>query len=610
MASVSAHPTSQSPESTSTTHSAAHLADDAQNEPDLKTGGKSKATAAKPKRRFVGKNSMSTNAGQSRPIPHSSIPADILQDPLLADAIAHNLPKNYEFEVHKTIWNIRKWDCKMVALQMPEGLLMWGCILSDIIERFTSAQTVILGDVTYGACCIDDYTAIALGCDMLVHYGHSCLVPIENTRIRTLYVFVEISIDSEHLAKTIRRNFPSDRDAFVRDVVRATDSAADGGVDVPIGSVLGGRKRIEADRSHKGEIELELSNEPAASPSSSTRLALVSTIQFAAALNRLKEDLSSSVEDGASITQKPSESVAESHLPIVPHATNQDLDAGRYEIVVPRSKPLSPGEILGCTAPRLNDVDAILYLADGRFHLEAIMIANPSLPAFRYDPYSKKLTREWYDHEEMRSVRGSAIKSAKATLPSIGAPAAESANGVLDSPHQPSTLASGQVWGVILGTLGRQGSLLQMEAILRQLETYRITDTVDSSTVARSIPYMPILLSELSPAKLALFNEGIDPNTTEANVTTFIQTSCPRLSIDWGYAFQKPLLNPYEAAVVLGRAQGWEEEQGQSSGGQVTKEPRSLKGAYPMDFYEAGSVWAVSRVKGRETSWPVDVVVH
>jgi 2-(3-amino-3-carboxypropyl)histidine synthase len=34
-----------------------------------------------------------------------------------------------------------------------------------------------MGDVTYGACCVDDYTAVALGCDMLVHYGHSCLGP-------------------------------------------------------------------------------------------------------------------------------------------------------------------------------------------------------------------------------------------------------------------------------------------------------------------------------------------------------------------------------------------------------------------------------------------------
>lgn len=32
-----------------------------------------------------------------------------------------------------------------------------------------------MGDVTYGACCVDDFTARALGADFLVHYGHSCL---------------------------------------------------------------------------------------------------------------------------------------------------------------------------------------------------------------------------------------------------------------------------------------------------------------------------------------------------------------------------------------------------------------------------------------------------
>ncbi len=31
----------------------------------------------------------------------------------------------------------------------------------------------------------------------------------------------------------------------------------------------------------------------------------------------------------------------------------------------------------------------MVYVGDGRFHLEAIMIANPALAAYRYDPYSK-----------------------------------------------------------------------------------------------------------------------------------------------------------------------------------------------------------------------------
>ena len=46
--------------------------------------------------------------------------------------------------------------------------------------------------------------------------------------------------------------------------------------------------------------------------------------------------------------------------------------------------PLSPGEILGCTSPVIDtSTDAIIYLGDGRFHLESIMIHNPSVKAFR-----------------------------------------------------------------------------------------------------------------------------------------------------------------------------------------------------------------------------------
>lgn len=32
-----------------------------------------------------------------------------------------------------------------------------------------------MGDVTFGACCVDDFSAAALECDFLLHYGHSCL---------------------------------------------------------------------------------------------------------------------------------------------------------------------------------------------------------------------------------------------------------------------------------------------------------------------------------------------------------------------------------------------------------------------------------------------------
>lgn len=41
-------------------------------------------------------------------------------------------------------------------------------------------------------------------------------------------------------------------------------------------------------------------------------------------------------------------------------AASQELK-DKYEVIIPQSKPLSPGEILGCTSPRLKPgTDAIM----------------------------------------------------------------------------------------------------------------------------------------------------------------------------------------------------------------------------------------------------------
>jgi len=94
-----------------------------------------------------------------------------------------------------------------------------------------------------------------------------------------------------------------------------------------------------------------------------------------------------------------------------------------------------------------------------------------------------------------------------------------------------------------------------------------------------------MLLSELSPAKLGLF----------PGISTFVQTSCPRLSIDWGYAFPKPLLSPYEASVALGVGsvkKGWAGMgkpavlEGTKEGDRFVEEGEGESTEdYPMDFY-------------------------
>ncbi|KDD73510.1 hypothetical protein H632_c2103p0 [Helicosporidium sp. ATCC 50920] len=93
----------------------------------------------------------------------SAVPQSILEDPALNAAIAL-LPANYNFEVHKTVARLRRAGAKRVALQFPEGLLMYACVLADIMESFAGVDlAMVMGDVTFGACCVDDYSALALG---------------------------------------------------------------------------------------------------------------------------------------------------------------------------------------------------------------------------------------------------------------------------------------------------------------------------------------------------------------------------------------------------------------------------------------------------------------
>lgn len=89
------------------------------------------------------------------------IPDEILKDFRLQEAM-RVLPANYSFEIPKTIWKIRSNQSKrgkflstiffccvrngegpkyifsfncLVALQMPEGLLLYACTIADIIQE-------------------------------------------------------------------------------------------------------------------------------------------------------------------------------------------------------------------------------------------------------------------------------------------------------------------------------------------------------------------------------------------------------------------------------------------------------------------------------------------
>ncbi|KAA0202634.1 hypothetical protein HAZT_HAZT011248 [Hyalella azteca] len=341
------------------------------------------------------------------------VPPEIENDPKLMKAL-QELPENYNFEIPKTIWKIKQLQAKIVALQLPEGLQIFAETISNILQSYCDVVCINMADVTYGACCVDDISAARINADLLVHYGHSCLVPIDKTVIPIMYVFVDIQFDSAHFMKMIRATF---------------------------------------------DIK--------------TPLALVSIVQFVGSLQKLAIAL---------------------------------RDEG-YDVLVPQSRPLSPGEVLGCTSPPLPSHPhyTIVALGDGRFHLESIMISNPELDTYLYNPYNKVLSREYYDQPLMKHNRRKAIDAA----------------------------SDAHVWGIIFSTLGRQGN----DGVRKHIQSQLIAAGKKVISVDHDQVYPDLF------------------NAMGRHVEAWVQVACPRLSIDWGHHFNQPLLTPYEAMVALKLAQ-------------------------------------------------------
>src|ERR1700733_4459832 len=102
----------------------------------------------------------------------------------------------------------------------------------------------------------------------------------------------------------------------------------------------------------------------------------------------------------------------------------------------------------------------------------------------------------------------------------------------------------------IFGTLGRQGN---QEILDRMVEK-----------VPKDYEYFVVLASEVNEKLLKNFDKAVD---------FYVQVSCPRLSIDWGYKSPKPLLTPYEFFVIIKEVE-W-------------------RAVYPMDYYSNnGGPWS------------------
>jgi 2-(3-amino-3-carboxypropyl)histidine synthase len=105
---------------------------------------------------------------------------------------------NFEFEEERLKDEIRKRGVKRVFLHMPEGLKVEGPRIASVIEKM-GAVAFVSADPCYGGCDLAVQEAESIGADLLIHYGHSELLPKQ--RIPTIYIEARTSISVKPAVK-------------------------------------------------------------------------------------------------------------------------------------------------------------------------------------------------------------------------------------------------------------------------------------------------------------------------------------------------------------------------------------------------------------------------
>ena len=196
------------------------------------------------------------------------------------------------------------------------------------------------------------------------------------------------------------------------------------------------------------------------------------------------------------------------HIHILDEAKKLLLEAGKDPIIGDAEK-LNAGQVLGCDYSNARvvskSVEAFLFVGGGGFHPLGVVLATGK-PTVIADPFEKRAYRIDTDVSKLLRIRWANILEMK------------KAKNV----------------GVLIGLKPGQ---------------QRIKNALELKSLIEESGKKAILLAvrEITPEVLMQF----------PSIDGFINTACPRLSLDNIEGLQSPLLTPKEAFVMLGKMQ-WE----------------------------------------------------
>jgi 2-(3-amino-3-carboxypropyl)histidine synthase len=198
------------------------------------------------------------------------------------------------------------------------------------------------------------------------------------------------------------------------------------------------------------------------------------------------------------------------HVHQIDEIKNLLIEAGKTVSMGDAGQLQYAGQVIGCDFSNARSVsekvDAYLFVGGGRFHAIGVALATGK-PTIIADPYEKRAYPLQGEVRKVINQRWASITEARRAK----------SFGVLIS------LKSGQM---------RMGDAMKIKA---KLEKKGLNATL-------------FALREVAPSALMQF-PGLD---------AFVNTACPRLSLDDASSFHKPLLSLNEALVLLGEMK-WEE---------------------------------------------------
>ncbi|BFY99282.1 hypothetical protein BsWGS_02321 [Bradybaena similaris] len=106
------------------------------------------------------------------------------------------------YEIQRIVVWIMDGGFKRVALQFPDELLVDAAqVTAQIQENVKDALVFVLGDTSYGSCCVDEVNAQHYSADCIIHFGRSCLSP--TGRLPVLYIFGKSNIDVDDCVRQL-----------------------------------------------------------------------------------------------------------------------------------------------------------------------------------------------------------------------------------------------------------------------------------------------------------------------------------------------------------------------------------------------------------------------